>query len=94
MAAEKGGRVVALTLPVLVPMNMSFLNHCGLFLIPGWGEILRLPVDERMVKLAEPQMKMTISPMDCARIAGDVAVAVAGRVERSKVWGKAESFRR
>ncbi len=55
LAAEKGGRVVALTLPVLVPMNMSFLNHCGLFLIPGWGEILRLPVDERMAKLSEPE---------------------------------------
>lgn len=54
LAAEKGGRIVALTLPVLVPMNMSFLNHCGLFLIPGWGEILRLPVTERMAKLSEP----------------------------------------
>lgn len=54
LAAEKGGRIVALTLPVLVPMNMSFLNHCGLFLIPGWGEILRLPVAERMAKLSEP----------------------------------------
>ena len=55
LAAEKGGRIVALTLPVLVPMNMSFLNHCGLFLIPGWGEILRLPVTERMAKLSEPE---------------------------------------
>ena len=55
LAAEKGGRIVALTLPVLVPMNMSFLNHCGLFLIPGWGEILRLPVAERMAKLSEPE---------------------------------------
>ena len=55
LAAEKGGRIVALTLPVLVPMNMSFLNHCGLFLIPGWGEILRLPVSERMAKLSEPE---------------------------------------
>ena len=55
LAAEKGGRIVALTLPVLVPMNMSFLNHCGLFLIPGWGEILRLPLTERMAKLSEPE---------------------------------------
>ena len=38
VAAERGGRIVALTLPVQVPMNMSFLNHCGLFLIPGWGD--------------------------------------------------------
>ena len=46
---------MALTLPVQVPMNMSFLNHCGLFLIPGWGDILRLPVPERMAKLQEPE---------------------------------------
>lgn len=55
VAADRGGRVIALTLPVQVPMNMSFLNHCGLFLIPGWGEILRLPVDDRMAKLQEPE---------------------------------------
>ncbi len=53
-AKEKGGRIVALTLPVQVPMNMSFLNHCGLFLIPGWGDILRLPVPERIEKLLDP----------------------------------------
>jgi N-acyl-D-aspartate/D-glutamate deacylase len=53
-AQAAGGRIVALTMPVLVPMNMSFLNHCGLFLIPGWGDILRLPVPERMAKLADP----------------------------------------
>jgi N-acyl-D-aspartate/D-glutamate deacylase len=57
VAAERGGRVVALTLPVQVPMNMSFLNHCGLFLIPGWGEILRLPVEERIAKLQDPAVQ-------------------------------------
>ncbi|HMJ79175.1 MAG TPA: amidohydrolase family protein, partial [Iamia sp.] len=57
VAAERGGRIVALTLPVQVPMNMSFLNHCGLFLIPGWGEILRLPVPERIAKLQDPEVQ-------------------------------------
>ncbi|HYI60233.1 MAG TPA: amidohydrolase family protein [Acidimicrobiales bacterium] len=55
VAASRGGRIVALTLPVQVPMNMSFLTHCGLFLIPGWGEVLRLPVPERMARLQEPE---------------------------------------
>ncbi len=54
-AAEKGGRIVALTLPVQVPMNMSFLNHCGLFLIPGWKDVLGLPVAERIVRLQKPR---------------------------------------
>jgi len=55
VAAERGGRIVALTLPVQVPMNMSFLNHCGLFLIPGWGDILRLPLAERMARLQDSE---------------------------------------
>jgi N-acyl-D-aspartate/D-glutamate deacylase len=57
-AAEKGGRIVALTLPVQVPMNMSFLNHCGLFLIPGWKELaLGLPVAERIARLQDPEVQ-------------------------------------
>ena len=44
-AAEAGGRIVALTMPTLVPMNMSFRTHCALFLIPGWGDVMGLPVD-------------------------------------------------
>ena len=56
-AAENGARIVALTMPVLVPMNMSFLNHCGLFLIPGWSDVLGLPVPERMAELAGPLLE-------------------------------------
>ena len=56
-ARESGGRVVALTMPVQVPMNMSFLNHCGLFLLPGWGDVLRLPVPERIEKLRDPEIQ-------------------------------------
>jgi N-acyl-D-aspartate/D-glutamate deacylase len=56
-AEARGGRIVALTMPALVPMNMSFLNFCALFLIPGWGEVLDLPVPERMRKLADPQVR-------------------------------------
>ena len=33
----EGGRVVALTMPVLVPMNMSFGTFCALWLMPGLG---------------------------------------------------------
>jgi N-acyl-D-aspartate/D-glutamate deacylase len=56
-ARARGGRIVALTMPALVPMNMSFLNFCALFLIPGWGDILGLPVPERMKKLADPTVR-------------------------------------
>jgi N-acyl-D-aspartate/D-glutamate deacylase len=56
-AAELGGRVVALTMPVLVPMNMSFGSFCALWLMPGWGDILRLPLDEKMAALADPGVR-------------------------------------
>ena len=55
VAAEKaGGRIVALTMPTLVPMNMSFRTHCALFLIPGWGDVMGLPLEERIEKLRDP----------------------------------------
>jgi N-acyl-D-aspartate/D-glutamate deacylase len=44
-------------MPVQVPMNMSFLHYCALNMIPGWGEILGLPVPERMAKLADPAVR-------------------------------------
>jgi N-acyl-D-aspartate/D-glutamate deacylase len=56
-AAEQGGRVVALTMPVLVPMNMSFGSFCALWLMPGWGDILRLPPAEKRAALADPAVR-------------------------------------
>ncbi|MCF1597780.1 N-acyl-D-amino-acid deacylase family protein [Streptomyces muensis] len=53
-ARKAGGRVVALTMPILTPMNMSLGTFCALNLIPGWGEVLALPVPERIAKLREP----------------------------------------
>jgi N-acyl-D-aspartate/D-glutamate deacylase len=60
-ATELGGRVVALTMPVQVPMNMSLLNFCGLWLLPGWREILDVPVEERMERLADPAVRQRLA---------------------------------
>jgi N-acyl-D-aspartate/D-glutamate deacylase len=57
VAEAAGGRIVALTMPVLVPMNMSFLNYCALNMLPGWGPILGLPVEERIAKLSDPETR-------------------------------------
>jgi N-acyl-D-aspartate/D-glutamate deacylase len=70
IARAKGGRVVALTLPVQVPMNMSFLTHCGLFLIPGWKDVLGLPVPERMARLQDPEVQATMLAQSQAPEAG------------------------
>jgi N-acyl-D-aspartate/D-glutamate deacylase len=52
-AREKGGRVVALTMPTLVPMNMSLRTFCALNLIPGWGDVLGLPIPQRIAALKD-----------------------------------------
>ncbi|MFF7378779.1 amidohydrolase family protein [Streptomyces massasporeus] len=56
-ARKAGGRVVALTMPILTPMNMSLGTFCALNLIPGWGPVLALPVPERIEKLRDPQVR-------------------------------------
>ena len=78
-AAQHGARVVALTMPVLVGMNMSFLNYCALNMLPDWGEVLGLPVPERMARLADPQTR--------AHLAQRAASPDAGVFTRLTGWG-------
>jgi len=80
LAAEKGGRVVALTMPVLVPMNMSFGTFCALFLIPGWGDVLKLPIDEKRAALADPAVR--------ARMAEQAQSEEAGVFRRLTDWAR------
>ncbi|MFD3722295.1 amidohydrolase family protein [Streptomyces sp. NPDC058674] len=56
-ARRAGGRIVALTMPILTPMNMSLGTFCALNLIPGWGEVLALPVPERIAKLRDADVR-------------------------------------
>ncbi|MFE0472100.1 amidohydrolase family protein [Streptomyces sp. NPDC058947] len=56
-ARKAGGRVVALTMPILTPMNMSLGTFCALNLIPGWGPVLALPVPERIERLRDPDVR-------------------------------------
>jgi N-acyl-D-aspartate/D-glutamate deacylase len=54
---ERGGKAIALTMPVLVEMNMSFRNYCALFMLPGWSDVMNLPVAERIAKLKDPEVR-------------------------------------
>ncbi|MEV4194231.1 N-acyl-D-amino-acid deacylase family protein [Streptomyces toxytricini] len=56
-ARRAGGRIVALTMPILTPMNMSLGSFCALNLIPGWGTVLGLPVPERITELRDPAVR-------------------------------------
>ncbi|HEX6417059.1 MAG TPA: amidohydrolase family protein [Acidimicrobiales bacterium] len=69
-ATEVGGRVVALTMPVLVPMNMSFGTFCALWLMPGWGEVMRLPVAEKKAALADPALRRKLVEASHSEAAG------------------------
>jgi N-acyl-D-aspartate/D-glutamate deacylase len=80
VAAARGGRVVALTMPVLVPMNMSFGTFCALWLIPGWGDVLRLPAAAKRAALADPAVR--------ARLAERAASEDAGVFRRLAGWGR------
>ena len=60
-AAEAGdARVVALTMPVLVPMNMNFLTYCAIWNLPSWPAVMSLPVPERMAKLQDPETQRAL----------------------------------
>jgi N-acyl-D-aspartate/D-glutamate deacylase len=70
VAAAAGGRIVALIMPTLVPMNMSFRTHCALFLIPGWGDVMGLPEAERMKQLADPAVRAMLDQRARSKEAG------------------------
>jgi len=69
-ARKAGGRVVALTMPILTPMNMSLGTFCALNLIPGWGQVLALPVPERIEKLRDPDVQAELVRHSQAKEAG------------------------
>ena len=74
-AFARGGKAVALTMPVLVEMNMSFRNYCALFMLPGWNEVMNLPVPERIAKLKDPSVRQWMN--ERARCAGSRRVLPA-----------------
>ena len=52
-AGADGARVVALTMPILVAMNMNLGSFCALHMLPGWSEVFRLPLPERTAALRD-----------------------------------------
>ena len=79
-AERRGARVVALTMPTIVGMNMSFLTYCALNQLPDWGEILSLPVEERTVKLADTETRIHME--------NRAAAPEAGVFARLTGWGR------
>jgi N-acyl-D-aspartate/D-glutamate deacylase len=59
-AAEQGAEVVALTMPTLVGLTMSFYNYSAIHQLPGWRPVLSLPLEERMVELRKPEVRAAL----------------------------------
>ncbi len=57
VAAERGARVVALTLPHAMGIRLSFLSGFVLDGLPGWRDTMHLPVPERLKALTDPQVR-------------------------------------
>lgn len=56
-AAERGARVIALTLPHSMRIRLSFLSGFVLDGLPGWRATISLPIAERMQALADPEVR-------------------------------------
>ena len=86
-AQKNGARIIALTMPVVVPMNMSLRTFCALFLIPGWADVLSLPIPERMAKLQDPAVRQDL--LDKANGPG---TGVLGRLANFKRYVLGDTF--
>lgn len=79
-AAQRGGRVVALTLPQAMKIRLSFLSGFVLDGLPGWRDTMHLPVPERLAALADPQVRR--------RLADGAASKEAGMLRGLAQWGR------
>lgn len=72
-AADRGGRVVALALPHSMKMRLNFLTGFVLDGLPGWRDVLRLPIPERMRALADPDVRRRLDEQAHSEEAGMLA---------------------
>ena len=56
-ARAKGGKVVGLNMPIPSRARFSFLSGFVLGALPDWGEVIGLPVDQRLAALRDPAVR-------------------------------------
>jgi N-acyl-D-aspartate/D-glutamate deacylase len=71
VAARRGARIVALTLPQVVEARIN-LHTAALFdALPGWAPVMSLPIEERMRALRDPSVR---AALDAGTRSRDVGV--------------------
>jgi N-acyl-D-aspartate/D-glutamate deacylase len=85
-AKQAGARIVALTMPILGGMKMSFLDYCALSSLPGWGSLLALPVAERIRALADPATRRRM------RTSAEAATGALASLSRWSAYEIGETF--
>jgi len=68
VAAARGGRVVALTVPQPITLRLNLVTAFVLDALPNWAEVVTLPLPERMRALADPAVRARLD--EGARNAG------------------------
>jgi len=77
-AAERGGRVLALTVPDVMRTHLTFKAGFVLDALPGWNKTMALPPEEKMRALADPAER--------ARLAEGASSKEAGMLRGLATW--------
>jgi N-acyl-D-aspartate/D-glutamate deacylase len=56
-AAARGGRVLALTVPQVMTLRLNLASGFIFDALPGWGEVIGLPIPERKRRFADPAVR-------------------------------------
>jgi N-acyl-D-aspartate/D-glutamate deacylase len=62
-AAERGARVVAMTIPMPAEVRYSFVSGVFLDSLPGWDVLMRLPLPERLAQLRDPAARKRLGDL-------------------------------
>ncbi|MGB7052903.1 MAG: amidohydrolase family protein [Acidimicrobiales bacterium] len=81
-AAARGAAVVALTLPHTMAIRLSFLTGTVLDGLPGWRQILGLPIPERLAALSDPEVRRRMDEGARSKEAGMIGALANWKIHR------------